>query len=160
MTTSRIQSFLFLVTCGIVAIPLRAADCSTPDLTLAYPQAANMANMWGDILFHLEIGVDGAPAIINTEWKANPKIDPPALLAVAAKSVALSTRYPLECVGQALDLELSYRKKRPIGSLDPGISERLGPHHFQVTTNEWATDQGAGPATLSKRSFWWRLFHR
>ena len=93
------------MTCGVVAIPLRAADCSTPDLTLAYPQAANITNMWGDILFRLEIGADGAPAIISVEWKANPKIDPPALLAVSAKSVALSIRYPLECIGRTVDVE-------------------------------------------------------
>jgi len=149
-----------VVSWGIVAIPPRAAVCSTPDLTLAYPQAANMANMWGVILFHVEIGIDGAPPVTKMEWTANPKIDPPALLAVSAKSVVLSIRFPLECVGQAVDLELSYRKKEPIGPLDPGISERLGPHHFQVTTNEWATDQQAVTATMSKRSFWWRLFHR
>ena len=131
MTTFLIQGFLFVLTCGVVAVPLRAAECSTPDLTLAYPQIANTMNMWGDILFHIEIGADGVPAIINMEWMANPKIDPRPLLAVSAKSVALSIRYPLECVGQAVDLELGYRKKRPIGPLDPGISERLGPHHFK-----------------------------
>ncbi len=70
-----------------------------------------MANMWGDLLLHLEIGADGTPAIISTEWKPNPKIDPPALLATAARSVVSGIRYPLECANQKVDLELSYRKR-------------------------------------------------
>src|SRR4051794_27092476 len=146
--------------CTATLVPLRAEECSTPDLTLAYPPAANMANMWGDLLLHLEIGADGTPAIISTEWKPNPKVDPPALLATAAKNVVLSIHYPRACAHQTLDLELSYRKKGPIGPLDVGVSERMGPNHFQVVTKEWATDQGAGPMSVGKRSLWRRLFHR
>lgn len=118
-----------------------------------------MSNISGDILFQLEIGADGTPAIIGMKWKPNPEIHPPPLLAVSAKSVALGIRYPLECAGQIVDFELSYRKKEPIAPLDPGISERVGPNHFQVVTNEWATDQQATTMTVGKRSFWRRLFH-
>ncbi len=146
--------------CSATTISLRAEECSTPDLTLAYPPAASMLNMWGDVLLHLQIGPDGTPAIISTEWKPNPKIDPPALLATAAKDAVLRIRYPQDCAGQTVDLELSYRKREPIAPLNQGISERVGPHHFQVVTNEWATDQGAGSETVGKRSFWRRLFHR
>jgi hypothetical protein len=118
-----------------------------------------MANVRGDILVHLEIGADGTPAIISIEWKPNPKIDPPGLLATAAKNVALNLRYPLDCANRTIDLELSYQKQSPVGPLNPGISERVGPNHFQVVTNEWATDQQGGTWTVSKRSFWRRLFH-
>ena len=119
-----------------------------------------MANMSGDIVIRLEIDADGTPAIIGTVWKPNPKIDPPALLATATKNVALSIRYPLDCANQTVDLELSYRKEGPIGSLNPGISERVGPNHFQVVTNRWATDQQAVTMTVGRKSFWRRLFHR
>jgi len=149
-----------MATCVATVSSLLAEECSTPDLTLNYPPAANMTNMWGDVLLHLKIGADGTPAVTSIEWKPNPKIDPPALLATAAKNVALNIRYPLDCANQTVDLELSYRKKGPIGTLNPGISERVGPNRFQVTTNEWATDQGMGPMTLGKRSFWHRLFRR
>jgi hypothetical protein len=65
----------------------------------------------------------------------NPKLDPPALLATAAKEVALNIRYPLDCVNQML--------------------------HFQVITNEWATDQQAVTGVkIRKAPFWRRLFHR
>jgi len=119
-----------------------------------------MMNMWGDVLIHLEIGADGTPAILGMEWKSNPKFDPPPMLGTAAKDTALSIRYPLDCANETVDLELSYRKKDPIGPLNPGTSERIGPNHFQVVTNRWATDQQDVKMTLGKRSFWNRLFHR
>lgn len=149
-----------MATCGATVILLRAEECSTPDLTLAYPQAANMANVWGDVLLRLEIGADGTPAVTSVEWKPNPKIHPPPVLAIAAKSVAVNIRYPLDCANHSVDLELSYRKEGPIGTLKPGISERVGPNHFQVVTNEWATDQHALTMKVGKQSFWRRLFHR
>lgn len=119
-----------------------------------------MMNMWGDVLLRVAMGADGAPSISSIQWKPNPKIQPPASLATAAKTAVLTIHYPLDCVNQTVDLELSYRKKGPIGPLDPGISERVGPNHFEVTTNEWATDPGAGPWTVGKPSFWHRLFRR
>ena len=152
LPTFLIRVLLVMAICEATAISLRAEQCSTPDLKLTYPPAANMANMWGDILLHLEIAADGTPAVTSMEWKPNPKIDPPALLATAAKNVALNIRYPLDCGNQAVDLELSYRKKGPIGTPNPGISERVGPNHFQVVTNEWATDQQAVTVNRNKHT--------
>jgi hypothetical protein len=141
-------------------MPLCAEGCSTPDVTLVYPQLANMTNMWGDVLIHLQIGADGRPAIISIQWKSNQKFDPPPMLGTAAKDTALSIRYPLDCASEIVDLELSYRKKDPIGPLNLGTSERIGPNHFQVTTNEYATDQQAVTVKVGKQSFWGWLFHR
>jgi hypothetical protein len=123
--------------------PLCAEDCSTPDLTLTYPQLANMANVTGDVVVHLRIGTDGTPIVLRIKGKQDRTRT--RLLSSGAKETATALRYPIVCADRKLDLELSFRKAGPIGALKPGISTRVGPNHFQVLTNTWATDQRESP---------------
>jgi hypothetical protein len=113
------------------------------DLTLAYPQLANMANVAGDLVLHLRIGADGTPVILGIKGKQKPKLT--RLLSIGATATVSILRYPSACANQKVDLEFSYRKEDRIGLLKPGISRRLGPNHFQVLTTKWATDQKQSP---------------
>jgi hypothetical protein len=131
-----------------------ARECLTPDITLVYPQMANIANVQGDVVSHLRIEPDGVARILDIKGNA------PQFLVAGATEVISTIRYPTECAGREMDLILSYRKKYPIGPLGSGTSTRLGPNHFQVLASEWATDQQVVSTELHKSSFWHKLFRR
>jgi hypothetical protein len=89
------------------------------------------------------IGPDGIPVVLRIKGKQERKLT--RLLSSGARETALVLRYPAACANRTLDLEFSFRKEGPIGSFKPGIPTRLGPNHFQVLTNRWATDQRESP---------------
>ena len=45
------------------------------------------------------------------------------------------------CVDEKSAIQALDRLDRRLGPLNPGTSERIGPNHFQLVTNRWATDQ-------------------
>jgi len=112
-------------------------------LTLTYPELANLANVTGDVVLHVRINRDGTPSVLRIKGKQDRKRT--RLLSRGAAETLATIRFPIACANQTLDLEFSYRKEDPVGPRRPGISKRLGPNHFEVRTNRYATDQRESP---------------
>ena len=134
-----VRAFLILDVCGLSIASLHAEDCSTPDLTLTYPELANVANVTGDLVLHVRINRDGTPSTLGIKGRQDRKRT--RLLSKGAEETLATIRFPIVCANQTLDLEFSYRKDNPVGPRRPGISKRVGPNHFEVRTNRYATDQ-------------------
>ena len=110
--------------------------------------------MWGDLLFHLEIGADGTPAIISSEWKPNPKIDPPPFHADGAKDVVLSIRYPLAWAHQPVDLVNGARRLFPETAppVLPKPAKQItanGPHCYAEPRRDHKVYRPANPFILT-----------